>query len=196
MRVLIVADSLSRARRLANLLEGEDRIEVLEAGTTVGSAAETTVFADVIVVAGVPADQIPNTPAPVVVLADDSEPPSWGQTVRAWLPLNALPSEIAAAIIAAGSELSVLTAAQARRWLPGAEPGRGNREAFVEPLTPRELQVLRMLAEGLANKEIAARLGISEHTAKFHVTQILGKLGVASRAEAVAAGMRHGLVPI
>jgi two-component system, NarL family, nitrate/nitrite response regulator NarL len=53
-----------------------------------------------------------------------------------------------------------------------------------------------MLAEGLANKEVAARLGISEHTAKFHVTQILGKLGVATRAEAVAAGMRRGLVPI
>ncbi len=67
---------------------------------------------------------------------------------------------------------------------------------FVEALTARELQVLRMLADGLANKEIAAQLGISDHTAKFHVAQILAKLGAGSRAEAVAAGIRSGLVPI
>lgn len=192
IRVLIVADSLSRARRLANLLEDEDRIEVLELSTTVAGDA----FVDVLIAAGISADQIPNPATPLVVLADDSEPPAWGQNVRAWLPLNALPCEIAAAVIAAASELTVLTDTQSRRWLPGAEPGRGNRDGLVEALTPRELQVLRMLAEGLANKEIAARLGISDHTAKFHVTQILGKLGVASRAEAVAAGIRRGLVPI
>lgn len=66
----------------------------------------------------------------------------------------------------------------------------------VEALTPRELQVLRMMADGLANEEIAAQLGISDHTAKFHVAQVLAKLGASSRAEAVAAGMRSGLVPI
>jgi DNA-binding NarL/FixJ family response regulator len=61
-------------------------------------------------------------------------------------------------------------------------------------LTPREQEVLRMLARGLANKEIAARLNISEHTVKFHVAAILGKLGAASRTEAVALGIRHGLI--
>ncbi|MBV8571145.1 MAG: response regulator transcription factor [Acidobacteriaceae bacterium] len=53
-----------------------------------------------------------------------------------------------------------------------------------------------MLAEGLANKQIGDRLSISENTAKFHVAQILGKLGVSTRAQAVAAGIRRGLVPI
>ena len=67
-------------------------------------------------------------------------------------------------------------------------------EDFTEPLTKREKEVLQMLAAGLGNKEIAAKLNISDHTAKFHVGSILGKLGAASRAEAVAMGIRRGLV--
>jgi DNA-binding NarL/FixJ family response regulator len=61
-------------------------------------------------------------------------------------------------------------------------------------LTARETKVLRMIAEGLANKEIAYRLGISEHTVKFHVSALLGKLGAGSRAEAVGAGIRQGVI--
>ena len=61
-------------------------------------------------------------------------------------------------------------------------------------LTARETEVLRMIAEGLANKEIAWRLGISEHTVKFHVSALLGKLGAGSRAEAIGAGIRQGAI--
>jgi DNA-binding NarL/FixJ family response regulator len=61
-------------------------------------------------------------------------------------------------------------------------------------LTARETEVLRMIAEGLANKEIAWRLGISEHTVKFHVSALLGKLGAGSRAEAISAGIRQGAI--
>lgn len=191
-----MTDSVSRGRRIANLLEAEEQIEILEVTTAAAASGETSPFADVIVAAGLSTDQLPHTSAPIVVLADEAESSAWVQSVRAWLPLNALPAEIAAAVVAAVNELTVLTSAQARRWLPGTEPGRATREGFIETLTARELQVLRTLAEGLANKEIAARLGISEHTAKFHVTQILAKLGVGSRAQAVAAGIRRGLVPI
>ena len=67
-------------------------------------------------------------------------------------------------------------------------------EELLEPLTPRELEVLRVLALGLANKEIGSKLGISEHTVKFHVAAILGKLGASSRTEAVAIGIRRGLI--
>jgi DNA-binding CsgD family transcriptional regulator len=63
-------------------------------------------------------------------------------------------------------------------------------------LTARELDVLRLVAEGDANKEIAWKLGISEHTAKFHVASILGKLSAGSRTEAVTIGIRRGLVLI
>ena len=63
-------------------------------------------------------------------------------------------------------------------------------------LTPRELDVLRLLAEGLPNKTIAARLGISDQTVKFHVASIVGKLGAANRTAAVRLAIRRGLVEI
>ena len=69
-------------------------------------------------------------------------------------------------------------------------------EAEPEPLTPREREVLVLLSLGLSNREIAERLGISPHTAKFHVSSIFGKLGAGSRAEAVSQGIRDGLIPV
>jgi DNA-binding NarL/FixJ family response regulator len=67
---------------------------------------------------------------------------------------------------------------------------------LVEPLTAREREVLALLAEGLPNKIIAARLGISDHTAKFHVNAILGKLGAESRTEAVMRAVRLGWIAL
>jgi len=66
----------------------------------------------------------------------------------------------------------------------------------VEPLTPRELEVLNLLAEGLPNKAIAARLQISDQTVKFHVASICGKLGVGNRTGAVRAAARRGLLAL
>ena len=65
-----------------------------------------------------------------------------------------------------------------------------------EPLTARELEVLELLAQGLPNKSIAARLGISDQTVKFHVASIVAKLGVANRTEAVRVAFRQGLVTL
>ena len=65
-----------------------------------------------------------------------------------------------------------------------------------ESLTPRESEVLQLLADGLGNREIASRLGISEHTIKFHIRSILGKLGASSRTEAVSRGLRSGLIEL
>jgi ATP/maltotriose-dependent transcriptional regulator MalT len=67
---------------------------------------------------------------------------------------------------------------------------------LVEPLTSREHEVLEQMATGLSNREIGHALGISEHTVKFHVSAILGKLGVSSRAAAIRHGMRQGLVTL
>ena len=64
----------------------------------------------------------------------------------------------------------------------------------MEPLTARERDVLEMLAQGRGNREIAAQLRISEHTVKFHVASILGKLGAATRTEAVSIALRRGLI--
>ena len=67
---------------------------------------------------------------------------------------------------------------------------------FEEPLTPREIQVLELLAEGLPNKAIAARLHISDQTVKFHVSSISGKLGAANRTDAVRRAVRRGLITL
>ena len=112
--------------------------------------------------------------------------------LRAVLPLDAAAHEILAAIAAVIEGLFVLHP-DLLASLPVAGPAQAPL-APDAPLTPREIEVLRMLAEGLANKNIAWKLGISEHTVKFHITSIFTKLNVSSRAEAVATGMRRGLI--
>ena len=120
--------------------------------------------------------------------------------IRALLPTDTSPDQLIAALNAASAGLLVLDPALLPANLrAGATEGFAGssaqaRDALVEPLTPRESEVLQMLAAGLGNKEIAARLNISDHTVKFHVASILGKLGVSSRTEAVTFGIRRGLV--
>ena len=69
-------------------------------------------------------------------------------------------------------------------------------EDVTEPLTEREIQVLELLAEGLPNKAIATRLGVSDQTIKFHVSAIYGKLGAANRTDAVRRAVRRGLITL
>lgn len=69
-------------------------------------------------------------------------------------------------------------------------------EPPVESLTPREFEVLRLVAEGLHNRDIAERLGVTEHTVKFHLGAIFGKLGASTRTEAVQKGLRLGVIEI
>jgi DNA-binding NarL/FixJ family response regulator len=69
-----------------------------------------------------------------------------------------------------------------------------DEEWIVQPLTPRELEVLQLLSNGLSNKSVAERLGISDQTVKFHVASISSKLGASNRTEAVRLGLRRGLI--
>jgi DNA-binding NarL/FixJ family response regulator len=78
----------------------------------------------------------------------------------------------------------------------GSSPVGRHDAPILEPLTPRELEVLTLLAEGWPNKRIADRLGISDQTVKFHVSSICGKLGAANRTEAVRRALRNGLLAI
>ena len=80
------------------------------------------------------------------------------------------------------------------RIVPTTTPAAAVQEG--SPLTARELEVLRLVARGLVNKEIAAELGVSTHTVKYHLAAVLAKLGAGSRTEAVARGIRTGLVPL
>ena len=115
--------------------------------------------------------------------------------VKAVLTGGASGPEIPAAVQAAAAGLVALEPAGVEALLSahGAASSHASEEP-VEPLTPRELEVLQLLAAGLGNKEIASRLRISEHTVKFHVASIMGKLGAESRTEAVTMGIRQGLI--
>ena len=77
-----------------------------------------------------------------------------------------------------------------------AAPEMLDDEPLVEPLTPRELQVLALVADGLANKAIAAALGVSDETVKFHLGSVFGKLGASNRTDAVRQALRRGLIPL
>ncbi len=120
----------------------------------------------------------------------------------AWLPLDADPDDVIAAAHGVVRGLTVVS--------PSVLPNNGSRreragqreqQQFAtsegEPhLTDRELEVLRALAEGLGNKHIGVRLGISPSTVKYHLQAIFAKLGVRTRSEAVSCGLRRGVVPL
>jgi NarL family two-component system response regulator YdfI len=136
--------------------------------------------------------------ANIVILSDHSEPRWLAEAlragVRAVLPTDIAADQLIAALNAAATGLIVMHPAEVDAAFPAVEPASRPLAELAEPLTPRESEVLQMLASGLANKEIAARLTISEHTVKFHVASILGKIGAGSRTEAVSLGIRRGLV--
>jgi two-component system nitrate/nitrite response regulator NarL len=128
---------------------------------------------------------------PVIALAPDDAQAATALAagIRGYLSRDIDARRLTAALSAAASGLVVLDPEIVSHPLPArASP------QMIEDLTPREIEVLQLLAEGMANKAIATRLGISEHTAKFHVNAILGKLGARSRTEAVITAARHGLI--
>jgi NarL family two-component system response regulator YdfI len=134
-----------------------------------------------------------------VILLSDHSRPGWiaealRAGVRAILPSEVSPDQLAATLQAAIAGLVVVHPSDIAVTLPAASAALSPLAELTEPLTPREREVLQMLASGLVNKEIAAKLSISEHTVKFHVASILGKLGAATRTEAVSLGFRRGLV--
>lgn len=190
-RIAILADTSSRARHLETLLAEDDHIEIVDARAFAGHFADIRV--DVVLAVGLSAASAAHFDVPVVLISDGR--PKLTGKIRAALPVSALASEISAAIQAAANDLTVFTPEQVLRWLPAGRQPLDN-DAPVEELTGRELQVLRMIADGNGNKEIALTLVISEHTVKFHVAQILAKLNAASRTEAVSLGIRRGLIAI
>jgi NarL family two-component system response regulator YdfI len=114
--------------------------------------------------------------------------------VRAVLPRDATPDQLRAALEAAAAGLLVVHPSEVSAVLHAPAALSSPISELPEQLTPREREVLQMISGGLGNKEIAGRLSISEHTVKFHVASILGKLGASTRTEAVSIGIRHGLV--
>jgi len=140
-------------------------------------------------------------PPAIVLLTEEARRPLGAEALRAGVravcPRHASGEEIIAAIEAAAAGLIVIHPDTVGALQPG--PSASTRAGVViarQPLTPREIEVLGMIAEGLGNKIIAARLGISEHTVKFHIASIFVKLNARSRTEAVTIGVRQGLLMI
>ena len=209
IRVFIVAASPLARAGLENLLAARD-VEVVGSNATMETLAEMLADAapDVVLIdsTGEPFEPMLESilasglasDVSVVILGDGMTPGASAEAlragIRAALPGDISPDQLVAALQAVASGLLVLHPAHANEGLPAGLAPSHALDELAEALTRRELEVLQMLAAGLSNKEIAARLNISEHTVKFHVASILGKLGAASRTEAVSLGIRRGLV--
>jgi DNA-binding NarL/FixJ family response regulator len=130
-------------------------------------------------------------PVVAVLWSEDQAGEALAAGARGVLLRDRVEDRLVPALAAAAAGLVTLDEGLAESAL---RPRPAHPPTLVEPLTPREVEVLQLLAEGLTNRRIGERLGISEHTAKFHVNAILGKLGAQSRSEAVAQAARLGLV--
>lgn len=199
IRVKVRSSSPFAQAGLENAISADPRFEIVAAGES-----DSGQPADVMLVDG--ADSSPDistsdAAARIVLLTDHVDASEFGRLsqlgIRALLPRDSSVQEIAAALEAASEDLTVIAPEFLHGLLP--EPpadGRDEVEYLQEPLTAREREVLALLAEGAGNKEIAVKLKISESTAKFHVSSILGKLGASTRTEAVTRGYRLGLILI
>jgi two-component system, NarL family, nitrate/nitrite response regulator NarL len=209
VRLLVIAsDPLARAG-LASLMENQPGFEV------VGRAAgDTQLLSDLDLYQPDAAmwdlgwDSAPATPQDAGLLADlldaqlpilmliaepDSAPTLWAAGAHGILLRDSSAEEMAAALQALLMNLVVLDPALAQSLLPAAHHFE---QTPLEAITPREMEVLHLLAEGHANKTIAQLLSISEHTVKFHVNALMGKLNAQSRTEVVVRATRQGLITL
>ncbi len=186
---MVARDPLVRSG-LAAVLDAYPGLVLKEALAT----ADTPVVADV-VVWDWPESEHSGSLAPVLALV--SAPQEARQALRAGargaLSRSTPTHAIAAAALAVASGHWVLDETFASALLHLGEATSATTPSLI---SPREQQVLELLSEGLSNRDLAARLGISRHTAKFHVNAILDKLGATTRTEAVVIAARSGLLTL
>jgi len=210
IRVLIVASSSISQSGLENLLRASKSLQVVRVIADFGQLSESVeeLQPDIVLAEITGQDRtLPEeilklseeAPVAIVLLEDDvnteRDLDALRNGVRAVLPRNMSPGGIVAAIEAVGVGLTVLLPEGLDNLLRESTAShRAVSPPLVDALTPREIEVLGMMVEGWGNKEISTRLGISEHTVKFHVASIMGKLNASSRTEAVTSGIRHGLI--
>ncbi len=200
IRTFVSARSLLAREGLAAIVRGDSRLELAGSGGIEDlDHAILDANADVLLAGDRTRDR--QSELPTVAIVDDPQD-AWSRATFddersgfALLGNDASPSEIVAAIVAVAAGLiAVQSRTLAREDARDAAIPARAIAAQTERLTPRERDVLGELARGVPNKTIAADLAISEHTVKFHIASIFAKLGAASRTEAVAQGVRHGLI--
>ena len=188
IRTFVSARSVLARDGLAAIVRGDARLEL--AGS--GDSADVLLSYD--------SARTTESDLPTVAIVDDPQD-AWSRARFdddrggfALLGNDASPSEIVAAVVAVAAGLIAVQPRALGRDDARTVPATLSLTTQTERLTPRERDVLGELARGVPNKTVAANLGISEHTVKFHVASIFAKLGAASRTEAVAQGVRHGLI--
>jgi DNA-binding NarL/FixJ family response regulator len=204
--LLVVAPSLAVRAGLRALLGEEPDLELIAEAGTLAELAAMPAGADVVLMAPEAAEAaelealLEAAPGRVglILMGEDTDSVSYlaELPLRGWgmvIP-DASAEELFAAVRAVHEGLIAATPALLEPLLDLRLVADRPEDALVEPLTDRELQVLGLLADGLANKQIGAALDISEHTVKFHVSSIYAKLGATNRAEAVRLGARQGLI--
>jgi len=221
IKVFVRANSPSDLARLTALVKSTPTLRWVGASlNSAGSAEQISEFAaDVLLECGAfddPAEttrtEFESESAPRVLIIRETEfsdavdaMQAAESTIRGILPDYASDGEIQSAIESAAAGLQVFhpdvldhILENNRGKVAGASisgSGASGHQPF-QSLSPREGEILNLLAQGLANKEIAWRLKISEHTVKFHITSIFNKLNASTRAEAVAIGIRQGLISL
>ena len=202
LEIVIMASLAARREWLEQLLRQDTALHVAGVASTFpflrSVLGETVADAVVIDLTSIPPDMTLAwliellDLAPLIVLGGDVDRSIYNAILRAesgaLLRPEASPEQIVRAIHAVSAGLLVIDAAV----VPDSEAECD----LYDDLTPREIDVLRLLAEGLANRDIANRLGISEHTIKFHIRSVMAKLGAATRTEAVTRGFRTGLIEL
>lgn len=200
IRAAIIAPSRPVRVGLRVLLSVENVVEVIGEGAALDELRHPPLAAaDVVVVQGRPGSvpPLPSNVRGLLFVVEDASSIAVPDTARAWglVPAEAASDELVAAVQALYNGLIIVHPNFAAQiFVQPAIRMVDEREPPAEALTARELEVLQLIGQGLANKMIADRLHISEHTVKFHVSAIYAKLGVASRTEAVRAGARQGLI--
>ena len=211
VRVLAVAAASVRRAGLEAIVKGADGFRLVGSTANVSSlSAQIREFQPDAVLADLDhashpflrtLSSIASHLTPAIVLVDDPDL-AWTvralrSGVRAILPRDASSEEILSAVNAAHSGFMTLTPDLIEELARHVRPETSEpAPEIAEDLTPREIEVLRLLGLGLSNKEMAARLAISDHTVKFHISSILAKLAVSSRTEAVTQGIRMGVIVI
>lgn len=200
IRVAIVSPSHALRIGLREMLAGHPAIRVTGEATTLEDVDDNET--EVAVLASVSSARIPaDYNFAILFMTDDIESIRGMLTsnLRAWgvLSVDVGGDELAAGIVAVAEGLWVGAPGlvEGLMRLPRGRDDLGE-ESLIEPLTAREMEVLQRMAAGLANKQIALALNISEHTVKFHLSSLYAKLGVSSRTEAVRRGLELGLISL
>jgi NarL family two-component system response regulator YdfI len=209
IRIAILAAGMAVRAGLRVLVSEDPDVQVITEGALAGEPLPDLHEADVVIWSPAPGAELATMQAALsrlklgeaaalLVISSDPRWVDWlaSLPVRAWgmLDPESGQAELLAGLHAVHEGLAVIDPVWLRRTAINRSAALDEMQEVIAPLTERELEILQLLAYGLTNKQIAARLKISAHTVKFHVSSIFSKLGTTNRVETVNLGLKKGLI--